>query len=75
MRATIDELTSQAMLLPSKSKVQLAEKLIESLEDTTIEKLWLSEAKRRRDEIRKGQVKPIDGEKALNHIKKLIHNK
>lgn len=75
MKTIIDELVSQAMSLPSKSRAQLAERLIESLENETIEKLWLSEAKKRRDEVRNRQVKPIDGKKALNHVKKLIHNK
>jgi hypothetical protein len=75
MKAIIDKLTSQAMSLPSESRAQLAEKLIESLESETIEKLWLSEARKRRDEIRNRQVKPIDGEEALNHVKKLIYNK
>ena len=75
MKAIIDKLASQAMSLPCESRAQLAEKLVESLESETIEELWLSEAKKRRDEIRSGQVKPIDGEKALNYVKKLIHNK
>ena len=41
MKAIIDRLASQAMSLPSKSRAQLAEKLVESLESETIEKLWL----------------------------------
>ncbi len=75
MKAIIDKLASQAMSLPSESRAHLAEKLVESLESETIEKLWLSEVRKRRDEVRSGQVKPIDGEKALNYVKKLIQNK
>ncbi len=73
MKNTIDELASKAMSLPGKSRAQLAEKLIKSLENETIEKIWLSEAKKRRDEVRSGQVKPIQGEEALKHVRKLIN--
>ncbi|MEW6380177.1 MAG: addiction module protein [bacterium] len=72
MDITIDELAAQAMSLPSESRVQLVEKLIESLEQETIERLWISEAKKRRDEVRNGKVKPIPGEEALECVRKLV---
>ena len=68
-----EKLVSQALSLPSGSRAQLAEKIIESLENETIEKIWLSEAKKRRDEVRSGQVKPIEGEEVLRRIKNLIN--
>jgi hypothetical protein len=73
MAITVEKLVSQALSLPSDSRVQLAEKIIESLENETIEKIWLSEAKKRRDEVRSGQVKPIEGEEVLRRIKNLIN--
>ena len=73
MAITVEKLVSQALSLPSDSRVQLAEKIIESLENETIEKIWLSEAKKRRDEVRSGQVKPIEGEEVLKRIKNLIN--
>ena len=73
MAITVEELVSQALSLPSDSRVQLAEKIIESLEDETIKKIWLSEAKKRRDEIRSGYVKPIEGEEVLRRVKNLIN--
>ena len=75
MKTNIDELASQAMDLSSDLRAQLAEKLIESLENETIEKIWLSEAKKRRDEVRSGKVEAIDGEEALNKVRSLIGNK
>ena len=73
MTITVEKLVSQALSLPSGSRAQLAEKIIESLENETIEKIWLSEAKKRRDEVRSGQVKPIEGEEVLRRIKNLIN--
>jgi hypothetical protein len=73
MAITVEKLVSQALSLPSGSRAQLAEKIIESLENETIEKIWLSEAKKRRDEVRSGQVKPIEGEEVLRRIKNLIN--
>jgi putative addiction module component (TIGR02574 family) len=72
MKAKINELAAQALALPSVDRAQLAERLVESLEDDTIEKLWIVEAKRRRDEIRSGRVKPISGDEALKQVRKLI---
>ncbi|HDH06070.1 MAG TPA: acyl-protein synthetase, partial [Nitrospirae bacterium] len=51
---------------------QLAERLVESLENDTIQKLWIVEAKKRRDEVRSGRVKPISGDEALEQVRKLI---
>jgi putative addiction module component (TIGR02574 family) len=72
MKAKVNELAAQALSLPSEDRAQLAERLVESLEDETIEKLWIKEAKRRRDEIRSGRVKPISGDEALKQVRKLI---
>ncbi len=72
MKTKIDKLADQALSLPSKDRAQLAERLVESLEDDTIKKLWIVEAKKRRDEIRCGRVKPIAGDEALRQVRKLI---
>jgi len=61
--------------LPSSSRVFLVEKLIESLEsdiDENIQKIWNTEAKKRRDEIRNHTVKPISGEIALAQIRQIL---
>ena len=49
--------------------------LIESLEsdiDENIQKIWNTEAKKRRDEIRNHTVKPISGEIALAQIRQIL---
>ena len=60
------------MALPAESRARLADLLVESLDsDETgrIEHLWLSEAKRRRDEVRAGKVKTIAGPKGLRRVR------
>jgi hypothetical protein len=49
--------------------------LVESLEfdtDSTIQAVWVAEAKRRRDEVRNGSIQPISGEDALAQVRRLI---
>lgn len=68
----IEELKNKAMSLPGKQRAQLAESLVQSLENETIEQVWITEVKKRRDEVRQGNVKPISGEAALSKIDQLI---
>lgn len=72
MTITIDELTTKAMELSGESRALLAEKLVESLDQEMVNKLWLTEVKKRRDEVREGRVKPIPGTKVMEDVKKLI---
>ena len=61
--------------MPSESRALLADRLIESLEfdtDSAIQAVWVTEAKRRRDEVRDGYVQPIAGEEALAQVRRLI---
>jgi putative addiction module component (TIGR02574 family) len=72
---SIEQLTKEILSLPSVSRALLAEKLVESLEfdtDSTIQATWVTEAKRRRDEIRNGTVTPISGEEALAQVRQLL---
>jgi putative addiction module component (TIGR02574 family) len=72
---SIDQLTKEILSLPSVSRALLAEKLVESLEfdtDPTIQTAWVTEAKRRRDEVRNGSVTPIPGEEALAQVRQLL---
>ena len=76
MATTVEQLAEQAMSLPSESRARLADLLVESLEGTElghIEELWLSEAKRRRDEVRSGAVKTISGADALRDVRDSLH--
>jgi Putative addiction module component len=51
---SIEQLTTEVLALPSTSRALLAEKLVESLEfdtDEILQTIWVTEAKRRRDEV------------------------
>jgi Putative addiction module component len=72
---SIEQLTEELLSLPSASRALLADKLVESLEfdtDLAIQSLWVTEAKRRRDEVRDGAVQIIPGEEALAQVRRLI---
>ena len=72
MSTTVEQLVEQAMSLPGESRARLADLLVESLDAdalTEIDRLWLSEAKRRRDEVRSGKVKTIPGDEALRSVR------
>ncbi|MCC5636989.1 addiction module protein [Nostoc sp. CHAB 5844] len=73
---SIEQITEELLALPSVSRALLAEKLVESLEfdtDPTIQAAWLTEAKKRRDQIRNGSVQPIPGEEALSQVRRLLN--
>ena len=65
METTLEQLAEQAMCLPCESRAKLADLLVQSLdagEFGLIDRLWAAEAKRRRDEVRGGQVETIQGD-------------
>ena len=70
--ATVEQLAEQAMKLPTESRARLADLLVESLDADElghIDRLWLAEAMRRRDEARSGRVETIPGEEALQKVR------
>jgi hypothetical protein len=72
MATSLEQLLEQAMGLPSEARARLADLLVESLEGADlgrIEQLWITEAKRRRDEVRAGRVETIRGEEALRQVR------
>jgi hypothetical protein len=75
MPLTENQLYNEAILLPNPSKIFLVEKLLENIGeniDSDAEGLQIKEAKRRRDEIRSGQVLPVPGENALKQVRKMV---
>ncbi|MBE9010259.1 addiction module protein [Pseudanabaenaceae cyanobacterium LEGE 13415] len=73
---SIEQLTEELLSPPSISRSLLAEKLVESLEfdtDPAIQAGWTTEAKRRRNEIRTGEIQPISGEEALAQVRQLLN--
>ncbi|MBI5605996.1 MAG: addiction module protein [Deltaproteobacteria bacterium] len=75
MATSVDELTTKAMALPGEARALLAERLVESLDEESVSGIWLTEAKKRRDEVRSGQVKPIPGVDVMEEVRKLIDDK
>jgi len=72
---SVEQVMKEALSLPSEWRAWLAEKLVESLEfdvDENLQALWVSEAKKRRDEIRSGIVQPIPGEEGLARVRRLL---
>ena len=73
---SFEQLTQAALSLPSAAlRALLAEKLIESLElntDLAIQAAWITEAKKRRDEVRNGTINPISGDEALAQVRRML---
>ena len=75
MPLNVDQLTEEALALPKESRALLADKLVESLERGEagkIEKQWVREALRRRDEVRSCRVRTIPGDEALAQVRRLV---
>ncbi|MBW4474386.1 MAG: addiction module protein [Stenomitos rutilans HA7619-LM2] len=75
---SIEQLTEELLALPPASRALLAERLVESLEfdtDSTVQAVWVTEAKQRRDEIRNGSVQLIPGDEALSHQIRIAFDK
>lgn len=75
MATSIKKLAKQAMSLPTESRAQLADLLVESLDAEElghIDRLWVAEAKRRRDEVRSGRVEAIPGDEALQRVRDVV---
>lgn len=75
MAISIEQLTQAVLALPSDDRALLADRLVESLDpikDQEILGLWVSEATRRRDEIRSGLVKTIPGPEALERVRRTV---
>ena len=62
MGSNLDQLTADAMKLPIKDRVQLAQRLVSTVDDEVeadTEELWFAEAERRLEELRSGKVQGI----------------
>ncbi|MDI9640607.1 addiction module protein [Geitlerinema splendidum] len=61
---------------PIDTEVQaMLEERLEFDTDPTVQTAWTTEAKKRRDEIRKGSVEVIPGDEALGQVKRLLENR
>ncbi len=75
MQLTVDDLYSQALLLPDESKESLAERLmayLASRADLAVEEAQLTEVRRRLQEYDAGDVEPLQGEAVLARARKIV---
>lgn len=75
MHMTVEQIADEALALPSEARALLADRLVESLdpaEDGYIRQLWMREARRRVDEVRRGDVKTIPAVEAFAQVRQAI---
>jgi putative addiction module component (TIGR02574 family) len=75
MSNNLDELTADAMKLPLRDRVQLAQRLVSTIDDeveTDTEALWFAEAERRLEELRSGSVEGIDSDEAFRTAREFL---
>jgi putative addiction module component (TIGR02574 family) len=72
MTTKVKSLAKTAVLLPPKDRTYLAEQLLASLDESDLEQQWTAEARRRRDEVRSGRVKPIPAEQVYRRIDRIL---
>jgi len=75
MSSNLDRLTADAMKLPLRDRVQLAQRLVSTLDEeveTDTEVLWFAEAERRLEELRSGKVEGIDADEAFRSAREAL---
>lgn len=75
MSSNLDQLTADAMKLPLRDRVQLAQRLVSTLDDeveTGAEELWFAEAERRLEELHSGKVEGIDADEAFRTAREAL---
>jgi putative addiction module component (TIGR02574 family) len=72
MTSKVRTLAETVVLLPPKDRTYLAEQLLASLEDEHLDQQWIAEAKRRRDEVRSGRLKPVPADEVYLRIDSLL---
>lgn len=75
MSSNLDQLTADAMKLPLRDRVQLAQRLVSTLDDEVdigAEDLWFAEAERRLEELRSGKVEGVDSDEAFSSAREAL---
>lgn len=73
-----EEIFKAAVALPPEARVELAERLMESVAEELgpeISEAHLAEAKRRLDQVRAGEVELVPGDEVFERVKKLLANR
>src|SRR5690349_11396552 len=75
MSSNLDQLTADAMKLSIRDRVQLAQRLVETLDDeveSNTEALWFVEAERRLEELRSGKVEGVYSDEAFRTAREAL---
>ena len=75
MSSNLDQLTAEAMKLPLRERVQLAQRLVSTIDgevESDTEALWFAEAERRLEELRSGEVQGIDSDEAFRTAREAL---
>ncbi|MEO9215791.1 MAG: addiction module protein [Rhodanobacter sp.] len=75
MQPKVEQITEEALALPSEARAMLADKLVESLDpadDGAPHLFWVEEAQRRLQEVRSGQIKTAPGADALERVRRSV---
>lgn len=76
MATPVEKVAAEALQLSSDGRAFLVETLLESLSgetDPTVERAHLAEIRRRREAVRSGKAKLIDGDDALRQARAALH--
>lgn len=75
MDTRFDEIAAQAMKLPLRDRVRLAQRLVSSVEDQTetdVDTLWAAEAERRLEELRTGKAQGVEAGEAFRKAQQAL---
>jgi putative addiction module component (TIGR02574 family) len=75
MGPSFDEIIADAMKLPLRERVRLAQRLVSSVEEQledNVEPLWMAEAERRLEELRAGEVKGMPATDAIRKAREAL---
>jgi hypothetical protein len=75
MATTVDQVITDALGLPTRSRALLVEKLLASLAgetDPAMERTHLDEVRRRRAAVRAGDSKLVDGDEAMRQVRSAL---
>jgi len=76
MSTTALKICVEALSLPRQNRLEIAERLLASVEDakasTRAERLWKAEIRRRRKEIREGKAKLIPADEVMRNALRAI---
>jgi putative addiction module component (TIGR02574 family) len=78
MTLDLEQITQNALSLPSNARAALAERLLQSLGDeafSDIDEAWVNEAEKRYQELRQGKVSGIPAHEAFAQIREELRCK